>query len=153
MKGRNRIKLTKNFYADEFIPPQMYKQYPDWMIVRRIPPQIVKAYQVVRERHGARILNNWWHGGSRDQSGLRLPGQSYYKEMASHSWCGAGDSIGITPVQEIWDDIRKNYNKIYKPLGVTAIEVGNKITWLHMDIGDYSLLQSYKEGELYEIVI
>lgn len=150
---RNRIKLTKNFHADEFIPPQMYRQYPDWMIVRRIPPQIVKAYQVVRERHGARILNNWWHGGDREQSGLRIPGQSYYKEMASHAWCGAGDSIGITPVQEIWDDIRKNYKKIYKPLGVTAIEVGNKITWLHMDMGDFRLLQSYKEGELYIINI
>lgn len=153
MKGRQRIRLDRNFFADEFIPPSMYQRYPDWMIVRRIPIQLVRAYQAVRDRHGARTLNDWWHGGNRNQSGLRIPGQGYYREMASHSWCGAGDSVGVTPVQEIWEDIRKNYDRVYKPLGVTGIEVGRNISWLHLDLGNFQGLARYSEGRLYEIII
>jgi hypothetical protein len=153
MKNRKRIQLSKNFYADEFLPKAMYEKYPDWMIIRRIPPHVVALMQAVRDRHGARTINNWWHGGDRDQSGLRLPGQSYYKEMASHSWCGAVDSIGITPVEEIWEDMEKNYTEVWQPLGLTAIEIGLSITWLHADTGNFSLLNDYTENELYKIKV
>ena len=153
MKNRKRIQLSKNFFLDEYIPKEMYRAYPDWMLLRPVNYNLINAYQKVRERHGARTLNNWWNGGNRNESGLRIVGQAYYKPLASHAFFNAGDSIGITPVQEIWEDIETNYKKVYRELGVRAIEKGLKVSWLHLDMGNFEGLQTYDKGELYIIKI
>ena len=153
MRGRKRIQLSKNFFLDEFIPREMYVSYPDWMLLRPVNYSLIKAYQKVRDRHGARILNNWWSGGKRNESGLRILGNMYYKQLASHSYFNAGDSIGITPVQEIWEDIEKNYSRVWRPLGVNAIEKGRSVSWLHLDMGNFEGLKAYEKNKLYVINI
>jgi len=129
----NRIKITANFYLDEFIPKELYYAHPTWKLMRLIDPRTVQLMQIVRERHGARNVNNWATGGNRNYSGLRPINTPYYNQFSDHSYGRASDSIGITPVQEIWQDIRENYEKIYKPAGLTIIETN--VGWLHMGCG------------------
>lgn len=139
MSKIERIQVEKNFYLDEFIPKQLYLANPTWKLYRLIDKRLFALHQKVRDRHGAMTLNDWIHGGKRNWSGLRLPNSSYYSLFSDHSYGRAGDNIMIKDINEVWNDIKTNYKKIYQPLGLTMIETGKEITWLHMGIGNTNM--------------
>ncbi len=139
MDLKKRIKVEKNFYLDEFIPKELYIAHQEYQLRRLIDERLFKLMQVIRDRHGARTINDWWNGKGRNYSGYRQVGTSYYSLFSCHSNGRATDSIGKTTAPEIWEDIRKNYNTIYKPLGLTIIEVGKEIDWLHVGLGATNL--------------
>jgi len=133
---KQRVQVSKNFHLDEFIPKEFWYDQPNWKLFRCIDPRLFPLHQKVRERHGAMTMNNYIHGGNRNESGLRIVRHTYYGIFSDHSYGRAGDSVLDKDIREVWEDIRKNYTRIYQPLGLTAIEVGKTITWLHMGIGN-----------------
>ena len=135
---KGRIRVEKNFFLDEFIPREIYYTTPNWRLFRAIDPRLFTLHQAVRDRFGSMTLNNYYIGGNRNESGLRLPSHGYYSMFSCHPYGRAGDSVfrKSVDINEVWEDIQKNYNKIYKPLGLTSIEKGKHITWLHMGMGN-----------------
>jgi hypothetical protein len=135
MSKIKRIKLTKNFYLDEYIPKDLYLKYyehkPHYLI-GLLDKKIVLIDQFLRERFGAATINNWISGGDRNWSGLRTPESPYYKFLSQHSYGRASDSIyKYASAKEVREDIKNNYEKLYKPLGLTCIE--DDVNWLHKD--------------------
>lgn len=130
-----RIQLTANLYLDEYIDRETYNKYinkPHYLL-GLINPNIVKIDQKIRDRHGAITINNWFTGGHRQWSGLRTPKSTYYSWMSQHGmYVNASDSLSAySTAEEVRQDIKDNYEKEYKPLGLTCIEGG--VGWVHKD--------------------
>lgn len=128
--------ITKNIKIEEIIPQATYKKLGDRSIIL-MDMRIILTKQFIRDRFGVPLRINSWHiNGNRNWSGLRTPDSPYYNEFSQHSYGRAIDSIPIVVnsediVNEIREDIIVNYDRLYKPLGVGAIELD--VSWLHID--------------------
>lgn len=123
-----RIKISENFYLDEFVPPTIYKKYgrkSTWFI----NPILAKAVQIIRTHFGKSVtINNWWGGGHYKNRGFRSPYTKVGVSLSQHRFCNALDfTVSGISSNKVRTFIRKNY----KELGLTAIEDG--ITWVHID--------------------
>lgn len=157
-----RIKVSKNFYADEFIDPYSYLTLPDNGL-SLIDPCIIDCTQFLRVKYGKAItVNNWWamyeqltkEGKSveeiieiletaksiRDQSGFRPAHSTVGGKGSQHRKGKASDSRGDE--QELLKIIKDNAKEFYL-LGLRRIE-NPEITkgWLHMDTSE----SNHKKG-------
>lgn len=122
-----RIILTKNLFLDEYIPKEMYLKYNSVILIGLIDNRLVKADQMLRDVFGSVTINNWWNGGDRQWSGLRLPASPDYSPTSQHSFLRASDKLFNVPAEQVREYIKLNY----KTLGITCIEVG--VSWIHSD--------------------
>jgi hypothetical protein len=151
-----RIRVSKNFYADEFISEQQYlallRAGREDIIRLIIDSRILAATQYERDLFGPTYINTWFNkydGGKRQWSGVRLPNSPYFSDYSMHSHrCLAVDTISPrVSAEEKREHIRKNYAK-WREFGITRIESRiavrdsrNRIirydlpTWLHKDVG------------------
>jgi len=126
------MKVSKNFWLQEFLPPDLYEMSPQsgiWMIDRRI----INIAQFIRERYGKPVtINNWHSGGQYKESGFRNPFTKTGALLSQHKFGRAIDAKidGLHP-EEIREDIRQNY-ALFRVVGLTTIEVDTP-TWVHMD--------------------
>ncbi|RKX19688.1 MAG: hypothetical protein DRP35_07285 [Candidatus Zixiibacteriota bacterium] len=127
-----RIKLSTNFYLDEYIPPALYKKYaakhPNYLI-GILDKNLILADQKLRDIFGPIKINTWYSGGDRQWSGIRTPDSSYYKQFSQHSWGRASDKIFLKVTS---DEVREYIKKHWQELGITAIEKG--VSWVHSDV-------------------
>lgn len=160
-----RIKVSKNFYADEFLPKELYldllKKGRIDIILLLIDSRILAATQYERDLFGPTYINTWcngYDGGIRNWSGLRTPNSPYYSQYSMHTGkCMAVDTVSPkASAEEKREHIRNNY-KIWRGLGITRIESNiairnnkgqivryEKPTWLHKDTG-YTGMLNLKE--------
>lgn len=126
-----RIKLTKNFSLDEYIPKELYLQYfrlKPHFLFGMLDVRLVQADQKLRDYFGACTINNWFTGGDRQWSGIRTPESSYYKPLSQHSYGRASDKLFNVTAEEVRIYIRKNWRE----LGYTCIE--KDTSWTHSDV-------------------
>lgn len=128
---KNRIKISDNFYLDEFICPEIYKIFGAksiWFI----RPEIIAINEFLRSRHGASAINTWGTGGSDKYSGLRPFNCKIGAKYSQHKYGGATDSsFANSTAEEVRFDIINNWKKLYRPLGLTTIEAN--VNWVHLD--------------------
>lgn len=127
----NRIKLAPNLYLDEYIPKSLYLKYVgrEHILAGLIDQSLVKADQMLRDEFGAVTINNWWDGGTRAWSGLRLPESPDYSLTSQHTYGRASDKLFEKyGAQQVRDFIAKNW----KQLGITCIEAN--VSWVHSDV-------------------
>lgn len=145
----HRIRLTNNFWLDEFVAPEIYKRFQGNSLIF-VNPLLIKIVQLLRNRFGCVIINNWSQHGKIDASEFLLleesQKQNYFTKSGLRSpWCSVGATYSqhkfgnavdlkfttATPKQ-VRKDIIKNYDTLYKPLGLMAME-DNTTSWLHID--------------------
>jgi len=133
-----RIKLTDNFYLDEFIDPVTYNKFGgrSVMFMRR---EIILATQWLRSTTGLSItVNNWASGGAYKESGLRNFNTSTGASYSAHKFGAAADlKIGDLTSFEMAEIIEKNWGELYE-IGLRRIEdpeatKGKNRGWLHID--------------------
>lgn len=127
----NRIKLTDNLFLDEYIPKELYLKYESkpHILIGLIDKQLVEADQALRHQFGPVTINDWWHGGNRNWSGIRTPDSSYYSPTSQHSFGRASDKLFAKSAAE---EVRQFIRQHWKELGITCIEDG--VSWVHSDI-------------------
>lgn len=125
----NRIKLTANLYLDEYIPKELYLKYESrpQVLIGLLDRRLVLADQKLRDVFGATTINNWWHGGDRQWSGLRTPDSPYYSPTSQHTFARASDKIYSCTAEEVRQYIKEHWID----LGITCIE--DKVSWVHTD--------------------
>lgn len=156
---KTRIKVSKNFYLDEFLNPtlygnlingrdiywsklaednieQFYKEFKNGYKLKKL----ISIAQFVRDRYGKSVtINNWGTGGSRVDSGVRNPDSTTGAPKSAHKQWEAIDLLveGISE-SKIYEDVLSSQKDFIKA-GVTEIENGtwNKSTgegWTHLSI-------------------
>lgn len=145
----NRIRLSINFFLDELVPPELYLQFGHkarWFIRK----EVVDTLQLMRDRFGPVIVNNWSDSGRLTpqeflalpeqkkkrkftESGLRLFDTPTGKPFSLHKFgCAADAKFLKVPVEEVKGEIIKNYH-LFKQSGMTTMEANTK-GWIHFDV-------------------
>lgn len=152
---KERIKVSQNFYLDEFIDPYTYLSNSCYGLTQ-IDLRIFAIAQFVRSKHGSPlVINTWWKtfkkyegiksvdeivsiiindGMIRKASGLR-PSQSNVGAKGGAHYTGQAIDIrgNANSLQKI---VRDNAKEMYN-LGVRRLEdIVVAKTWLHLDTND-----------------
>lgn len=130
-----RYKISENFFLDEFVGPEVHKQYASaaiWFLDRRI----VIAMQYLRSESGRAIqINNWMNKGDFDERGHRMPNTKTGSFLSQHKAGRATDSnmTGFT-TKQYFDFVMANEKYLIENQLITAIEnIESTPTWLHCD--------------------
>lgn len=130
----DRIKVSFNFYLDEFIDPITYSQYGAnsiWFIDQRI----ITIAQLLRDISGKPVtINNWLTGGYYKESGLRRPATNTGAYLSLHKFGKAIDpKVKDLVVPEVHHLIHAFWPR-FKEAGLTTIEdLALTPSWTHMD--------------------
>lgn len=129
------MKLSTNFYLNEFVPRKIYERFTDKSI-QFVDMRLVHLVQYIRDYFGHPItINNWADGGQYNESGFRDPQTGTGAELSQHKFGRAADLkfTGAT-VQEIYAYIMQNQQQFFDK-GLRCMEAIDKTpTWLHIDI-------------------
>lgn len=128
------MKLCKNFWLHEFIPPEIYE-----MSLRNstlfIDQRLVKLVQFIRDRFNKPItINDWMDGGTFINSGYRSLLCEVGAHFSQHKFGRATDLKidGVSP-EEARRDIIANWNLFKEKTALTTLEAKTP-TWLHVDV-------------------
>lgn len=122
-------RAAHNFIIQELVPKSVYldRGGKAWQL---IDYRLIDNLNALRTQLGVPMtMNNWIWGGNRDQSGLRIPGQEYYRPYSQHTYGRAADPICETPAQEIRERIKSE--DIILP-HYACFE--DNVSWVHMDV-------------------
>lgn len=122
-------KVSKNFILPEFVSKNFWDIH-GWNSLWYIDSRIIESCQKLRDNLGIPLtINNWYYGGQRQESGLRVPGMTTYSKYSQHSFGRAVDIISDDmTAEEMREHIFKNPSKYPH---IKAIE--RKVNWLHID--------------------
>lgn len=143
---KKRIKVSKNFFLDEFLSPKIYEKLflgkeDYWQSVVdknngtfyklffngiRLE-KLVKIAQFLRDRYGKSVtINNWGSGGDRVNSGVRDKDSTEGAPLSAHKdWYAIDAVVSGVDEKDIHKDVINN-QKEWMEIGVTEIEEG---TW------------------------
>lgn len=144
------IKLSKNLWLHEYVPENLYKEYANKgklsNLVYMLDERLILADQFIRDRFGSIVINNWYDGGNRQHSGIRLPESPYYTKGSQHSFGRASDKLTKISVEEIRKDIKKNVSLYYNNF---IFGVEDEVSWLHTDCRNTKVVLGDKKEVLF----
>lgn len=124
--------LTKNFKLQEFVPPEIYKEFgtsSTRFIHEKIPliAQEIKEFsEYVTETNVPVIINDWLWGGVRKYSGFRPPDCIVGAKLSAHKRGMAIDVI-TKGLKASWLQERILEDpKPFMDMGITTIGLGSK---------------------------
>ena len=130
-----RVKVTDNFYLDEFVPPEIYNVRGARSLAL-MDIRIILACQHIRDISGRRVtVNNWWNGGALDERGLRISNTPTGARWSQHKYGRAVDlSVDGMRPREVHDLIRKHEIYFIERQWITTLEnPAFTPTWTHID--------------------
>jgi len=130
-----RIKVSKNFFLDEVIHPNIYNRFKG-MSTKYINKELIILLQLIRDNYGEPIyINTWATGGVLINSGLRdyktpLGG----KLNRSRHYYGLCLDLHTKDIKALQKHIYENRDKYFR-LGLTVIEDFKYTpTWCHISV-------------------
>lgn len=130
-----RVRISEDFYLDEFIPPDIYNERGA-KAISLIDVRIVMAAQYLRGIIDKPIIcNNWWRGGQFRERGLRRGDTKTGARWSQHKYGRGLDFhvIGMTP-QQIQSVILQSEEMFISHQWITVMEdVRDTPTWVHID--------------------
>lgn len=131
----NRIKITDNFYLDEFIDPITYSERGERSI-QLMDMRIILAIQHLREVINKPItINNWSSRGQFRESGLRRADTRTGARWSQHKYGRALDFrvSGMTP-REVHQVIHQHQQTFIERQWLTTLEDARDTpSWTHID--------------------
>ncbi len=154
MRIKKRVRVSDSFYADEYLPPDVYLDRGPRKGMELIDGRLIEADQAFREYVNTPVyINTYGTGGDFISSGLRMPTDKHYSRYSQHSFGRASDkkiksTSGWLDGRELLrlfklfkysinddedsESARKNAGHSY-----TAVEYHNG-KWLHADVRNMS---------------
>lgn len=132
------MKISKNFYSEEFLPKELHKYINDkglnpmWYIDK----DMVDFCEWLKEEcNGAKItINDWKWKGQYNYSGFRGP-KDIGAELSQHKFKDAIDiKVEGYTIAQLREIMIANFMFLNKSFGISTIEKVEKTpTWLHVD--------------------
>jgi hypothetical protein len=145
---RERIKISDNFYLDEFIHPEIYKRFGKNSTVY-LNQKLIEIVELLRKGFNEErnmifkspkvgfVINNWGTGGKFINSGVRDFFNPHKKGSRSRHYYGLCADLKLTggiDEKELYLHILK-YKEFYFEKGLTTIENYNFTPgWVHVSI-------------------
>lgn len=143
------MKVSKDFYIQEFVPKETYEEFGDSSI-RFIDFQLINIAQFLRDWYDMQIIiNDWVYGGEYNYSGFRPDGCPVGAKFSAHKRGMAIDPKfpDLQTTKNVYTAItgstRTKFYKELRRLGLTGIE-SNELTkdkWAHLTTENFNLDQ------------
>lgn len=134
------VTATKHghFYVHELVSPTVYNDRGD-RAIELIDARVIRVLNLLRDCLGPTTVNNWYWGGDRQYSGLRMPGEPYYSKYSQHSFGRAADCLfrDVT-AQEARDYILRN-RAVFPHIRF----IEDDVSWLHFDVRNNQRLTTW----------
>ncbi len=128
------------FALHELVPEEVYLERGEsaW---ESLDESMLMSLDRLREHYGLMTVNNWYWGGSRQWSGLRIPGSPNYKPYSQHTFGRAADCLFEKySAEEVRKDILSTPNDSKFEL-ISSIELD--VSWLHFDVRNCERIKTY----------
>lgn len=129
-----------HFEIHELVPRHIYKLRGEkaWQL---LDDRLLLTLDLLRERFGNMIVNNWKWGGDREWSGLRTPESPYYSPTSQHTFGRAADIIfkEVSAAAVRGEILRAVNDPIFN--SIRSIEMD--VSWLHFDVRNCSRILTY----------
>lgn len=122
-----RIKVSKNFYADEFL-------HPEETDINKIDLRLIEVAQWLRDVLGKSItINNYATGGQYKESGLRSQATTTGAKKSAHKEGKAIDiKVSGMTAKDVYEFCLRNSDTLYE-MGIREIEDAQHTpTWTHL---------------------
>lgn len=142
-----------NFHVDELVHPYFYQKF-GVNALRFLQPSAILGLQLFRNAAGTSVyVNNWYHGGPYQGSGLRPADFTPSAKFSIHKFGGAYDvKIKGETSQEmlmilmsVWEDCyQAGLRRVEDPEYTRSAYGKNGQDWLHIDAGwnNYANIES-----------
>lgn len=129
----------KYFKIYELIPPELYNATLEDILWSQFDDRLLKTIDLMRQKYGMTIINNWKTGGQLKNSGLRLPDSEAGVKFSQHKLGRAADlHISSKTPDQIRQDILANpWAEEFKY--ITCIE--DNVNWVHIDVRNHDKIQ------------
>lgn len=144
--------ICRHFQIQELVSPRWHQAARNAgkldLLWQALDARVLRAVDLLRERFGPLIVNNWAIGGPRGESGLRESDSATGALISPHKFGRAVDFVSrtVTP-DEIYQDMvrcgglepgfRSRADARASPwAGVARIEYAPGMTWTHIDVAD-----------------
>lgn len=162
--NKTRIKVSENFFLDEFVDPVTYDKENDCGL-SKVDPKVIKLAQLLRTKYGKSItINNWWSAfvkfAEKNPEKTAEDFSKAWSKKGNFQWsayrsdrCKIGSKAsahklgkGIDPKGDekaLYKIVTDNLKEFYD-LGLRRLE-DIKITkgWLHMDTHEHNTIGGY----------
>lgn len=129
----------KYFSIRELVPEPVLVEFGEARCWRLLDDRILRLADLVRETYGPMVCNNWATGGDRTQSGLRVPGQQFYRATSQHAYGRALDLIPrTTDITLVRQGIVNERQKFHLCRGLER-----DVSWLHIDVRNSDKLEIF----------
>jgi len=128
------------FSLHELVPEEVYLERGDkaW---ESLDERMLITLDKLRERYGLMTVNNWYWGGRRQWSGLRIPGSPDYKPYSQHTFGRAADCLFENiSAEEVRQDILSMPDDDSFRL-ISSLEL--EVSWLHFDVRNCDRVKTY----------
>lgn len=136
----NKLFIPDYFKPWELVGPKSFqvvyeKGLSDRFVYSLIDSRLLRVLQYVRQCYGAVIINNWYDGGSRTESGLRCPGMLHYSETSQHTFGRAADCIFTSAsVESVRNDFKNGLHNGFLFANNVQVTIENEVDWFHVDV-------------------
>lgn len=137
----------------ELVGPQTYKTVyekglSDDFVYCLMDSRLLRVIQYLRRAYGPMIINNWYSGGERKESGLRVPGMTHYSDTSQHAFGRAVDALLMDiEAETVRQDFRNNDHNGFLFANDIQVTLESDVTWLHIDVrNNDKLVNFFKAG-------
>lgn len=123
---------AKHFKIHELVPSETFQKYGEkaWMF---LDPNLIILIDALRDEFGGATINNYYWGGNRTASGLRIPTSAEYSVYSQHSHGRAADmlfsNISTSDVRKAIIATPQKWLSL-----VDSITIEDDVSWLHVDV-------------------
>ncbi len=131
--------IPTHFHLYELVDPGSFGIHGN-ALWRVFDPRILKGADVLRERYGRLIVNDWYWSGQCQWSGFRPPLCSVGADLSQHRF---GRGLDLHPEEVTPEEIRQDlitHPEIVRVDGIwliTALEMG--VGWVHGDCRNHDV--------------
>lgn len=117
------------FEPYELVPPDLYQLRGD-KCVELIDDRVLITLDTLRDTFGSCTINDWYWGGSFEQSGLRTPDAPEFSPTSQHTFGRAMDcKFKAVSAEQVRTTVIHN-----KPLFPYITFLEDDVTWFHFDV-------------------
>ena len=123
----------KYFAIHELVDPNTYEVRGGkaWQL---LDSRMLKLIDALRDILGPATINNYYWGGDRERSGLRIPGGPHYRNYSQHTHGRAFDMLfNNYSADEVRAMIEDRIDYLLAVSGLESITVEEGVNWLHVD--------------------
>lgn len=128
--------IPEHFKLYELVPQDLYETISHEILWSQLDSRELWTIDALRRKYGKCIINDWYWGGERQESGLRLPNTTTGATWSQHKRGAATDKVFIdTDIKQIIRDLQDYPNDpAFKYITTVEQTHNGKIpTWLHTD--------------------